>query len=1328
MRIWIATLLFIGSALAQTNRGSISGTVFDPSQSVIAGANITVTSVGTNEVRKSSTSENGSYSIQNLEPVTYRVEVEAPGFKKKIVDNVKVDTASNATVNVTMETGSVDTQVTVSAEAAMVNTESGTTSSTVTEREIQDVPLVNRSVLDLALTLPNVSGDAGSENPVLVSVTTCPGCNLSVGGGRPLSTQMMADGANNTGVSLGRTMVSFSPETVQEFTVQTTVYSAEYGTSGGGIINATTKSGTNRLTGIALWYNRNPAFAAAPFTQAPTNRPQPTLKYNQFSLAAGGPVWIPKVYNGKNKTFWFAAYEPFYRRDHLDQYGLLPTDGMRQGDFSDVVNTSSGWLPKSVVSQFAAIAPTAVSPVDSAIYQNYSLVNGSQFTPIALATGATATPFPGNVIPKSMLDASALKAVALVAPAGAYYLNSNGLISNAFLPRRLRQNEKRYTVRVDHSFGEKNRMYGRYTSTPIVKTQDTPVSPTSNGAEYSWAKQVMISDTHTFGPTVFNDLRLNYTRGRFSSTVAPEWDAKTGQNLNTALGLPNITQGGVPGLNGLFPGSSLGGGGSTATGIGGGGSTQNEDREERYALTDIVYKVHGAMSLKFGTDLSHALQNVTPQFAALGGQYAFSNVQTNSTNTTTGTGGSPWASFLLGVPNGNVTLRNVEIPYYYRWNAGALFVQDDWKVTPHLTLNLGARWSVQMPRTEKFDHQGVYRPDLAQSVALASPLTLTDGEVIRSVLVPPFVFSGHGNSRYLWPTDYHGFEPRFGFAWNPAVLQDRHITIRGGYGLSHAPVTGSFRLPTPDFGATSNYATAIPSSTANPQYVMRLGSNPPVLTGGTPDQNIAAPSNGVVATNSLYYLNVGGFAISPGYKTPYVQNWNLTVSTQLNKTTSLEVSYVGVKGTHLFLGRVNINPKDQALLNALNAANISTTNTIADPLGRKNPFTGATLTVQNGSLGSPYLGFSSITQLYDGSANSIRHAGYVSLIHRVAGGLTFTANYTWAKSIDDASSSGGDKNVLTSVGGFTDGQAAFGATRANDRSVSTFDQRHIINGTYIWDLPLGRSRRFLNHLWKPLDFVLGGWTTSGTIKFNSGFPYMPYLSDANQLGDITHTARPDLTPGVPILNPLWSRSCPTGTGCQPYVNPSAFARPALGALGTAPRTLDGVRGPWAQWFSASVQKDFYLGESHKRRLQFRADALNAFNHPVFAVYPNNAGGADFMGAPSTAALNATDYNTWATANNQPLAATTAGTALLAQINGMVNAQKSASGALPANFFAVPLPSNFYGKAAATYDITTLQGYKYFRLRQSYAPSPGFFGTVYNNGQSRYLQFGAKLYF
>jgi len=1317
---------------AQTNRGSISGTVTDQTQGVIPAATVTVTDVGTNEIRKVSTSESGSYAVPNLEPVTYRIEVESKGFRKEVVQNVKVDTAANTTVNVTLQAGSVDTEVTVSAVSTTIDTQSGTSSNTVTERQIQDVPLLNRSVLDLALTLPNVGGDAGSENPVITTVTPCPGCNLTVGGGRPLSTLMMADGTNNTGISLARTLVSFTPETVQEFTVQTSAFSAEYGTTGGGVINATTKSGTNSFNGTALWYNRNPDFAAAPYTLAASNRPTPTLKYNQFSLAAGGPIYIPKIYNGKNRSFWFAAVEPFYRRDHLDQYGVLPTDGMRNGDFSGLVNTASGWLPQSVVNQFTGIAPaSALTASDSVIYNQYNVINGNQFTQATIPTGSTTyAPFPGNVIPKSLIDQTAVKTLPYIANAGPYFLNSNGTISNIFAPRLLSQNETRYTFRVDQIVSERNRIYGRFSVTPIVKIQGTPVSPTNNGALYSWGRQAMLADTHTFTPTLINDIRLNYTRGRFSNTVDPQWDPYTGANLNTQLGLPSITKGGLPSFNSLFPGSSLGGGGSTATGFGGAGSTNVEDREERYAFTDIVYKNRGNMSIKFGVDLNHALQNVLPLYGAFGGIYTFAATQTNSTGTSTGTGGSPWASFLLGVVNGSVTMRNVQIPYYYRWNSGAGFIQDDWRVKPHLSINIGLRYNLELPRTEKYNNQGVFRPDLAQQVTLATPLTLANGQVMTTALNVPFAFSGlGGNSRYLTPPQYTDFEPRFSFAWQPPFLEKHHMVFRGGYGLSHAPVNGFSQLPNPDFSATSGFASTVPSSTANSQYVMRLGENPPVITPVSPETQVfgpgGPPSNGLSYANGLYYQqSFGGFAVSQNYHTPYVNNWNLTLSWQANNSTTVETAYTGAMGIHLFMGAEDINPKNSDVISAELANNINTTGTITDPLGRKNPLTGAALAIQNGTLGGPYLGFSTLNMMFDASGNSIRHAGYINVTHRLGGGLTFIANYTYAKSIDTASSAGGDKNVLTPVGGQVGGQVAFGGTRQNDRSVSTYDQRHVIHGTAIYDLPFGRGRRFLTHAWKPLEFVAGGWTTSSFIRLNSGFPYMPYLSDANQLGDATHTIRPDMVPGVPLVNPLWTGSCPVGTGCEPYVNPSAFMRPPLGQLGTAPRTLDGVRGPWQQYFDLSIQKNFRLGEG-KRRLQFRMDALNAFNHPVFQVYPNNAGGADFMGAPSTATLSTASYNSWATANSQPLYTTAAGTALYNQITGMVNAQKTAAGVLPASFYTIPLPPDFYGKQPNSYDITTLQGYKLYQLRTAYSTN---FGTLYNSNTPRYVQFGVKLYF
>ncbi len=240
-------------------------------------------------------------------------------------------------------------------------------------------------------------------------------------------------------------MVSFTPETVQEFSVQTSVYSAEYGTTGGGIINATTKSGTNRLTGTVLWYNRNPDFAAAPFTLATVNRPIPTQKDNQFSLAAGGPVYIPKLFNGRDKMFWFGAYEPHYRRDRRAQDAMQPTPAMLHGDFSGQVNTTNGLVPQSTAEQFHQSFTAAT------IYNHFNVVGNNQFTQATLPTGGTFAPFPNNVIPASMLDATFLKAVKYTPPGSGYYIGTNGTLFNLSNPRLLSQDDTRYTVKIDEN-------------------------------------------------------------------------------------------------------------------------------------------------------------------------------------------------------------------------------------------------------------------------------------------------------------------------------------------------------------------------------------------------------------------------------------------------------------------------------------------------------------------------------------------------------------------------------------------------------------------------------------------------------------------------------------------------------------------------------------------------------------------------------------------------------------------------------------------------------------------------------------------------------------
>lgn len=1268
LRILPTLLVCACALLAQTNRGGISGTVSDKSGAVIPGASIVITNTGTNEVFRLKTSESGSYNQANLEPVVYTVEVEAQGFQKARYENVKVDTASTAAVNFELQTGSVQTEVTVSATAPLLNTESGTAGQTITEMQIDNAPLVNRSVLDLSLLVPNVTGDVGSEDPGVGAGGTVPGFNLSINGGRAGSSMIMADGVNNTGVGVARAVVSFSPETVQEFTVQTNAYSAEYGRTGGGVINTTTKSGSNQFHGTALWYQRNPATNAAPFTTAATNRPVSNTRNNQFSLTAGGPVIIPKLYDGRNKTFFFFGYEPRYLIDHVQVDGLMPTDAMRAGDFSNTVRVTNGDsvpVPASVAALFPRVQTT-----DATLYQYFTPQGNQLVLNPAPAAGTTLTPLPGNIIPKTMLDPVSLKLLQYVPAANsAYFLDPNGNLANLVLQRFLKDNNTRYTARVDHNITAKNRLTFRATVVPVVGITGYGSTVNGNAGNYSYSRQLMAADTHMLSPRIFNDLRLNYTRGRFSGTFAPQYDAKMGENLSTELGLPSLTHGGVPNM-------AIGLG--SYGGIGAGGSTLGDNVEERYNVADAVHISRGAMSITVGVDLTHELLNTVNYYSAAGGIYNFRPYETSSTGTKAGTGGIQFASFLMGVPDA-VTLSNALLPYYYRWNSGAAYVQDDWKVRPNLTINIGLRYSLQLPRTEKYNHQGTFLLGEAQSFPLATPLTLpATGQVITSALIPPFAMDGYGGrSRGLWPADYHDFEPRIAFAWSPRIAGVKGLVVRGGYGLAHTPLNGSNRQPLPNFSSPAT-TFGVNSGQVNPNYVMRLSSNPPYDPPLSWSQVLSGiPSDGLIFQNSINMAS-SGFAISANMKTPYVQNWNFTIAKELSSRDVIEVAYVGAKGTHLFLPSTNQNSTNLAYLQALDANNLSSTTTVTDPLGRIGT-NGRVISIARGTLDSTYMGFNNLYTRWNSSADSIRHAAYINYLRRAARGLTVTANYTFGKSIDDASDSSVEANVLTTGSPISGGSASFGGTRRLDRSVSSFDVKHSVVTSILWDVPVGHGRAYFNKMPRAIDGVFGGWSTSLIERLRSGTPFMPVLHDNNGVGDTgtggEYSIRPDIVSGVPLINPLWSSNCPLTQVCQPYINPAAFERPALGALGDSPRTLDAGRGPMQNFLDISVQKTFPVRERY--RVQFRVDLLNALNHPIFGA-PSGYGGSNsiFSGAPSVSALSAAQYNSWAAYNGKPLAQTAgdAGNQLLSQINGMVNGQKLPSGALPTSFFTVPLPT------------------------------------------------------
>src|SRR5262249_55541873 len=387
---------------------------------------------------------------------------------------------------------------------------------------------------------------------------------------------------------------------------------------------------------------------------------------------------------------------------------------------------------------------------------------------------------------------------------------------------------------------------------------------------------------------------------------------------------------------------------------------------------------------------------------------------------------------------------------------------------------------------------------------------------------------------------------------------------RGGYGISHATLTGNNRSPNPDFGGFVNVGTvangSAVGSTADPTQPIRLSGNAPLQgTTGTLDSILGTDSNGLVFLKSLAIPGFAAGGANPNGKVPYSQNWNLSFEFEPFANTVVEVAYVGNKTTHLFLPLININPRNMNLVEQLESSGLCATCTtqdatvaIADPLGRTN-LQGSVISVTRASVFTPYLGFDPLNTYFNPSGDSIRHAFYVDVRRRVSRGLTFTANYTYGKSIDTASDASPDTRTLST--GQARQQVSLGGDLKQDRAISTFYIKNNFTATGIWDIPIGHGRRFLKDSSGVVKTLLGGWTMSGILRMPGGLPFLPFITDPNKLGGVLFNrfVRPDIVPGVPLRNPLWKRSCPVGSaappsGCEPYINPAAFMRPVKGTL------------------------------------------------------------------------------------------------------------------------------------------------------------------------------------
>jgi len=1105
------------SLRAQSPTARIIGTIVDASGAVVPGASVVVINSDTGIKRETTSNELGYYTVPLLPPGNYRVAVQKEGFQPIERTTVTLAVDQVAQLDFTMQLGAVTQTVQITAEAPLLQAATSSVGQVVENKQITDLPLNTRT----ALGLLGLSGGL-SVGRSFDANTFNEANQFSAGGSRPGQNEFLLDGAPNTlpGVWPGRGIlgVTVPVDSIQEFKVQVNSFSAEFGRTGGGLLNTVTKSGSNELHGSLFHYLRNSRMDANDFFSNRSGIPLGSFKRNQFGATAGGPVI-------RNRTFFFGNYQGTRAREAQNVTYTVPTREMSKGDFSSLA-TPAG-------QRVTIYDPLTTTTVDG--------------NPIR-------QPFARNVIPADRIDPVGSK-VASYYPAP----NQPGYVSNLVLADSGKLGHDVVGTRIDHSISSRHQIYARY-----YYTRDDSINPNWYGNQATPGNEGLTQDVHsvaadyvfTASPSLLLNARYGYTRRTHDNgNRAPGLDL-------TTLGFPSYVQKQNPKTT--FPRVNLGGYGALGWSDG-----VNAFDYITHSFQQSATKVMVSQTLKFGVDVRTAK---VPQKRGidLSGTYTFSAAFTQGPNANKGgaTAGDSVASLLLGTPASGIfgTLIEVEgLNDYY-----GLYLQDDWRITRRLTLNLGLRYELERPRTERLDRLDWFDYDVV------SPLS---GRVAGiGELRGGMRFAGvDGNPRRHFNTDKNNYAPRFGLAWQ----LDPHTVARAGYGIFYGSGSigaGGWNI------ASQGFAPSTP-------FVGSLDGLRPITTLSNPFPNGFSQPVG----NSEGLLSLVGQNVPRVYDRdaplPYNQQWNLSLQRQFGETL-VEAAYLGSRGIHLGDGAgFNINQLAPETLRQGTALQQLV----------PNPFFGLITTpgllssqrVALGQLLRPYPHFGNLTVFNPAAAASTYHGLVLKAERRFAAGLGFLASYTAAKDISDGPAT---------VGPAANHQDAF--NRRADRSLVEEDiaQRFVASAS--WELPLGKSRR-IGSGWNPfVDAALGGWQLNAIVLIQSGTP-LAITNSPNTSGSLGGTQRPN-SKGFSA-----NKSGPVQSRLDQFLDPSAFSAPEPFSHGNVGRTLPDVRGPRNSNLDLSLFKTFAVRE--KARLQFRAEFFNALNTPVFAL-PNQAFGARNFGA------------------------------------------------------------------------------------------------------------------
>ena len=1142
----------------RVSTASLSGVVTDPQGKRVTGATVTLLNPNLGTIRKFTTDSVGIFSFSLLPPGTYNLKIDAPGFGTYELNGIVLEVGQDVDLNpALLAVGQVSQRLVVSGEAPLLTTDNANIGSEVSGKQILEMPLNFRS--SLALVFLDSSNRWFDQGALGGSVDTADQdySLMGVGGQFFGQNSFTLDGTWNGMMAYNGVIYVPSIDTVQEFKMQTYSFSAQYPMTEGNVVNVVTKSGTSQFHGDVYEFLRNYALDANYFFNKLAGTARPATRMNQFGITAGGPLYIPKIYPQRKRTFFFAGYEGLRLGAVSSIFTAMPTTAMKGGDLSAFLGSTS----------------VGTDAMGNPIYpgQIYNPFSTRQIG----TTGSGAPiyyrdPVPNNNIASvpGLMDAVAKNMVAFYPSP-----TSTSLTNNFFADQSVPTTSDEMNVRIDQNLSDNARFYARYSRKWEAKVESgdlygssDPAGPgqTNPNNRYSVASGY----SQVLSPTLTLSINFGYNR----------WvEGNVGQGLgfqSSSLGLPA----GLNSASPFFPTVNITGFGSL------GAATNESTAEDEGSLSADVVKVRGGntfslgymgiLSEVLGGGLVHTTFNYTSAFSD----------GPNPQSPTAGTGNA-FGSFLMGATASGDT-GVVELPALTKTLNG-WYLQDDWKTTKNLTLNLGMRYDIQLAPTERHNRQAYFEPGQVNPISEFSMGGPYYGQL---------VYNTPGN-RYFYQNSYTNFSPRVGFSY----LTAHRFVTRGGFALFF-----------PDEWAGD------PSEPGYAQVTTLVSS----LNGGlNPSSTLSNPfPQGilpVVGNTEGGLTDVGQTLSTSVFKRPsdYIEQWMLGFQYSPSNHDVIEASYIGNRALKFVISGLNLNqlpPQDLALgSGALTAAT-------ANPFYGLAPVTGSACGLANATVPAYQLMLrmpqfcDSVTNAKDNTGFSNYNALDVKYQHRLSNDLTILATYTHAKMLDDIE--GGSTFEL-----FYPEVVRNNYDLAAEKSVDYADTPNSAVVSYIYSLPVGRGKTFGSKLSGPGDAVLGGWQIAGITKFQAGTPIgiNGNLDAASVYGGGQHSnvvGNPNVA-GTVTANSTCNAPSKLGTA-QAWFNPCAFVAAAPGTFGDAPRYFSNLRTPHYNDTDLSLSKWFNIGDNI--RSQFRAEFFNTFNHVNFGPPTNVTVGTANAGSLSYA--------------------------------------------------------------------------------------------------------------